>query len=168
MVPLLAPIEEKTIWERTSGHWLKLAGLGLLATGLAMSVALKGGLKPSAPPLSARPVRMAVARIPPARVPPLLPTALEQPDASNAVAFREVADSQSPGSQQAPQACTNCWNKVHSGIDPGKEDSKNSLTTPWRPIKEDTDRAQFGLPYDPYGGPRMGDVPEAWQQCPQK
>ena len=166
MVPVLAPIREKTIRERTREHRLKLAGLALLAAGLAMAVALKGGLKPSAPPLSADLVGADVASVQSALVPP--PAAPQRPNGGSPITFKEVADSQSAGNQQAPQACTNCWNKVHSGIDQGKEDSRDRLPTPSRPYTIDADRnLQFDLPYNPYGIPRMGGVPDSWQQCPQ-
>ena len=142
MAPVLAPIREKTLRERTREHGLKLAGSALLAAGLALAVALKGGLKPSAP---------------------------QRPNGGSPITFNEVADSRSAGNPQAPQACADCWNKVHSGLDQGKEDSRDPLTTPSRPYTIDADRnRQFDLPYRPYMIPRMGDVPDSWRRCPQQ
>jgi hypothetical protein len=141
--------------------------LALLAAGLTMSVAFWGGFRAPAPRPAAVPVRAALVSHDPARAAP--PVTLERQNAGGAISFREAADSPSAASRQAPKTCTNCWNEVHSGIDSGKGDPKDSLATPWRSSGPDPEQAsKFGLPSEAFAGPSLGDVPAAWQQCPQK
>jgi hypothetical protein len=106
----------------------------------------------------------------PAQPPPALaPAEPEQP--GGGVRFK-VAAELDPAPAAAPgQACVNCWNKVHAGLDPADQASGAGWPASWRSIVGGPTRApqasQFDFPEGVTFGSRMGDLPSAWQQCPK-
>jgi hypothetical protein len=154
--PELAPI----VIRQQSGRGLKLAGVAVLAAGLAMAITLKTNPK-HAPPLAPAPAAVVVTKT---SAPQQIP---DQQDSGGGIAFKEALEAPLPASQ-SPEACPNCWNKVHSGIDSSGERT-DSLNAPYKPLSPDQEKkSQFALPYDSWSKPHIGDLPSAWEQCPKK